>query len=76
MDFLKEIAGGSIVAQDDVAVLTRIADSDYQDYEILEMENPLYKMFVNRGDFPEFMQDLWNAFTNERSFMVKCSSAS
>ena len=76
MDFLKEIAGGSMVAQDDVAVLTRIADSDYQDYEILEMENPLYKMFVNRGDFPEFMQDLWNAFTNERSFMCTIRKAS
>ena len=67
MDFLKEIAGGSIVAQDDVAVLTRIVDSDYsdyQDYEILEMENPLYKRFVSRCDFSEFMQDLWNAFIN------------
>ena len=64
MDFLKEIGGGSMVAQDDVAVLTRIADSDYQDYEILEMENPLYKRFVSSCDFPEFMQDLWNAFIN------------
>ena len=76
MDFLKEIAGGSMVVQDDVVVLTRIVDSDYQDYEILEMENPLYKMFVNRGDFPEFMQDLWNAFTNERSFMCTIRKAS
>ena len=64
MDFLKEIAGGSIVAQDDVVVLTRIIDIDYQDYEILEMENPLYKRFVSRCDFLEFMQDLWNAFIN------------
>ena len=64
MVFLKEIAGGSIVAQDDVAVLTRIVDSDYQDYEILEMENPLYKIFIGKIDFSEIMKNLWNAFIN------------
>lgn len=76
MDFLKEIGGGSIVAQDDVVVLTRIVDSDYQDYEILEIENPLYKFFIGTNNFSEMMKDLWKDFLSERSFVCTVRKAS
>ena len=76
MDFLKEIAGGSIVAQDDVVVLTRIVDSDYQDYEILEIENPLYKIFIGKIDFSEIMKNLWKDLLSERSFVCTVRKAS
>ena len=76
MDFLKEIAGGSMVAQDDVAVLTRIVDSDYQDYEILEIENPLYKIFIGKIDFSEIMKNLWKDLLSERSFVCTVRKAS
>lgn len=75
MNFLKDIAGGSIAAQDDTVVLTRISDSDYPDYEILETENPLYKGFIGRGEFSEFMQDLWKDFLSERSFVCTVRKA-
>ena len=76
MDFLKEIAGGSMVVQDDVVVLTRIVDSDYQDYEILEIENPLYKFFIGTNNFSEMMKDLWKDFLSERSFVCTVRKAS
>lgn len=76
MDFLKEIVGGSIVAQDDVVILTRIADADYPDYEILEMGNPLYKGFIGRVDFSELLKNLWKDFLSERSFVCTVRKAS
>lgn len=76
MDFLKEIAGGSIVAQDDVVVLTRISDTDYPDYEILQMENPTVKYTMGVLDFSEFMQNLWKDFLSESCFMCTVRKSS
>ena len=77
MDFLKEIAGGSIVAKNDVVVLTRIADSDYSDYEIIEMENPFTKYGMRfHTNFSEYMQELWKEFLDERSFVCTVRKAS
>ena len=76
MDFLKEIAGGSMVAQDDVVILTRISDTDYPDYEILEIENPLYKIFIGKIDFSEIMKNLWKDLLSERSFVCTVRKAS
>lgn len=72
MDLLKEIAGGSIVAQNDVVVLTRISDTDYQDYEILETENPFNKCCFS---FSEFMQEVWKDFLSERIFVCTVRKA-
>lgn len=76
MDFLKEIAGGSMVAQDDVVILTRISDTDYPDYEMLEIENPLYKIFIGKIDFSEIMKNLWKDLLSERSFVCTVRKAS
>ena len=76
MVFLKEIAGGSMVAQDDVVVLTRISDTDYPDYEILEMESTLCKAFIRLGNFPEFMQEIWKDFLSEKNFVCTVKKAS
>ena len=77
MDFLKEIAGGSMVAQDDVVVLTRIADTDYPDYEIIEMENPFTKYGMRfHTNFSEYMKELWKEFLGERSFVCTVRKAS
>lgn len=77
MDFLKEIAGGSIVAQDNVVILTRISDTDYSDYEIIEMENPFTKYGMRfHASFSEYMQELWKDFLSERSFVCTVRKAS
>ncbi|MCM1329344.1 MAG: GNAT family N-acetyltransferase [Ruminococcus sp.] len=75
MNFFPNIARGSVLAQDNTVILTRISESDYHDYEILELENPTNRFVMKILDFSEFMRSLWKDFLSEKAFVCTVRKA-